>query len=239
MRSKLIARFCRLILCCTIAGLSPLASGQTATNVFAYTNLSVAVPDNDPNGTHNSQTVTGLAGSIANLQVTLDIEGTGDGAFNSDYYVELVNSAGGFVVLLNRTGISSANTFGNGDNGFNVTFSDSAAHDIHNYQNYSDVFNSGGQLTGTWQPDGENISPLADPSAFDNALSQQTAMLDSFYGESPDQTWTLFLADLSEGGTGKLVSWSLDITTVPEPPDANLLAVGLIAGLCFWAKWLK
>ena len=63
--------------------------------------------------------------------MSLDIAGTGDGAFNGDYYAELVNGAGGFAVLLNRAGVSSANSFGYGDNGFNVTLNDTAAQDIH------------------------------------------------------------------------------------------------------------
>jgi len=120
-----------------------------------------------------------------------------------------------------------------GDNGFSVTFSDSAANDIHFYQDYPGSFNPGGQLVGTWQPDGENIPPLSDPSAFDDTLSRQTAMLGSFDGGNPNDTWTLFLADLSEGGTAQVTGWSLDITTVPEPPEANLLGAGLVASLWF------
>jgi len=232
MNTLTIVRLCRLILCCVLVGLSPLASGQPATTIFSFTNLNKSIPDNDPNGVQNSQIVTGLSGHIVNLQLTLNIAGTG-GAFNGDYFVELVNSSGGFVVLLNRAGISSSNPFGYGDNGFSVTFSDFAANDIHLYRNYSDIFNLYGQLTGVWQPDGENISPLADPSAFDNALSQQTAMFSSFDGGNPNGTWSLFLADLSAGGTGQLDSWSLDITTVPEPAEINLLAAGLVAGLWF------
>jgi hypothetical protein len=229
-----IARFSGLMFFCVIAGVSPMASGQLATNIFSYDNLNVAIRDNDPNGVQNSQTVTGLAGSIAGFQVTLDIAGTGaGGAFNGDYFAELVNDTGGFAVLLNRAGMSSGNLLGNGDNGFSITFSDTAANDIHLYQNYPDSFNSDGQLTGTWQPDGENISPLSAPSAFDAALSQQTAMLSSFDGENPNGTWTLFLADLSQGGTGQLVNWSLDITTVPEPARNKIFAAGLVASLWF------
>lgn len=224
----------RLIFLCALSAAPLAASGQWATNVFNFNGLNMAIPDNDPNGVQNSQTVTGLSGSIADIQLTLDITGTGvSGAFNGDYYAELVNNQGGFAVLLNRAGMSSANPFGYGDDGFDLTFSDSAANDIHFYRDDSASFNPGGQLTGTWQPDGENISPLSDPSAFDNALSQQTAMLSSFDGESPNDTWTLFLADLSEGGTGQITSWSLTIATVPEPSETNLLATGLAASLWF------
>lgn len=220
------AFICRLFFWLCLA-VSSAALGQVTTN-FAFNNINLAIPDNNPNGAQNSQTITGLSGSISSIQVSLDIAGTGDGAFNGDYYAELVNGAGGFAVLLNRAGVSSANSFGYGDNGFNVTLNDTAAQDIHFYQNFSYDTNASGQLTGTWQPDGENISPLSNPSAFDNALQNQTAMLSSFDGDSPNDTWTLFLADLSQGGTGQVVSWSLDITTAPEPSETSLFAVGLI-----------
>ena len=223
----------RLIFLCALAAAPLAAFGQLTTNIFNFNGLNTAIPDNDPNGVQISENVTGLSGSIADIQLSLDIAGTGDaGAFNGDYYAELVNNQGGFAVLLNHVGMSSANPFGYGDDGFSVTFSDSAANDIHFYQDYSGSFNPGGQLIGTWQPDGENISPLSDPSAFDNAQSQQTAMLSSFDGGNPNDTWTLFLADLSEGGTAQVTGWSLDIATVPEPSEANFFAVGLIAS--FW-----
>jgi subtilisin-like proprotein convertase family protein len=222
---------CHLLLpvCLTMA---PAAFGQLTTD-FNFNNVNLAISDNNPNGVQNSQTIAGLSGSIVSLQVSLDIAGTGFGAFNGDYYVELVNGAGSFAVLLNRTGVSSANSLGYGDNGFDVTFADMAPDNIHFYQNFSYNLNPNGQLTGIWQPDGENISPLSNPSAFNSATQNQTAILSSFDGDSPNDTWTLFAADLSQGGTGQLVSWSLEITTVPEPQIAGLIATGLILYVCF------
>jgi len=214
-------------------GAAPTAFAQMTTN-FNFNSVNLAIPDNNWNGVQNSQTITGVPGSIADIQVSVMIAGTGLGAFNGDFYAELVNGAGGFAVLLNRVGVSSSNSFGYGYNGFNVTFSDTAAHDIHSYQNFSYDINPNGQLTGTWQPDGENISPLSNPSSFDNAMQNQGAMLSSFYGDSPNDKWTLFLADLSQGGTGQLVSWSLDITTVPEPNATSLVVIGLI--VCGWFR---
>jgi hypothetical protein len=210
---------------CIAAG--PVASGQVTTNI-AFNNINLAIPANNQFGVQNSQNITGVPGSIMNIQLNLDIAGTGYGAFNGNYYAELLNGAGGFAVLLNRVGVSSANPFGYSDNGFNVTFSDTAPQDVHFYQNLSHDLNVSGQLTGIWQPDGENISPLSNPPAFDSAQQNQTAMLGSFAGDSPNDTWTLFLADLSQGDTAEVVSWSLDITTAPEPGTTSLLAVGLI-----------
>lgn len=224
---------------CWLLAVLPLALFGQQTTTFNFNNVNVAIPDYDPNNpqlVQSSETISGLSGNILSIQVGLNLAGT-PVAFNSDYYVELVNGAGGFAVLLNRVGESSSNPFGYGDNGFNVTFSDAATNDIHFYQNDSDSFNPNGQLTGTWQPDGENISPASDPSAFDNAANQQTAMLSSFIGDSPDDTWTLFLADLAQGGTGQVSSWSLAITTTPEPTTASFLIVGLIClGIGFRRK---
>jgi len=53
----------------------------------------------------------------------------------------------------------------------------------------------------------------------------------------PNNTWTLFFADTSPGIENSLVSWSLDITAVPEPMEwALIIFFGLFAGLrgfCF------
>lgn len=212
---------------------APGALAQVATN-FMFNNVNMAVPSDDPSGAQNSQTISGVAGSIADLQVTLSIAGTGEGAFNGNLYVELLNGAGGFAVLLNRPGLSSSNPFGYGDNGLDVTFSDAAANDIHFYQSVTYNLNLSGQLTGTWQPDGENISPLSEPSAFDNALQNQTAPLSSFNGDSPDDNWTLYVADLAQGSSEQLDSWSLDFMTVPEPNETSLTAAGLI--LWIWIR---
>ncbi len=44
----------------------------------------------------------------------------------------------------------------------------------------------------------------------------------------PNNTWTLFFADTSPGIENSLVSWSLDITAVPEPTN---VALGLFAAV--------
>jgi hypothetical protein len=43
----------------------------------------------------------------------------------------------------------------------------------------------------------------------------------------------LFLADLSVGSQSQLVSWSLDIITVPEPSvwAFGIMSLGLLAGM--------
>lgn len=180
-----------------------------------------AIPDNDPNGLALATNLTMQGSSISAVTVGLVISG----GYNGDLYAYLVGPNGGFAVLLNRVGVSNtASAFGYGDAGFNVTFSDAAANgDIHYYQNVSNP--GGGALAGVWQPDGANIDPQSAPAAF--LTAGQTAMLASLDGTNPNGQWELFLADVSPGGQSTVVSWSLAITTVPEPTVLVLTGVGL------------
>jgi hypothetical protein len=49
---------------------------------------------------------------------------------------------------------------------------------------------------------------------------------------NPNGTWTLFFADVVQGGgTSTLTSWSLNLTAVPEPVNVALAVFGLcVAG---------
>jgi subtilisin-like proprotein convertase family protein len=75
----------------------------------------------------------------------------------------------------------------------------------------------GGALTGTWSTDGRAINP---DSVLD--ISLRSTSLASFNGLDPNGAWTLFVADVSPVGTGRLVSWQLEVTgsSVPEPGSA-------------------
>ena len=201
----------------TAALLTTVASAQTTftTNVTVNT----AVPDNDPSGLASGFSLAGLGGSITNLSVTLNFTG----GYNGDLFASLVGS-GGFAVLLNRVGVSGSNSNGYGDTGMAVTFLTGAAPDIHGYGGGSFSVNGSGQLTGTWGADGRNISPLSAGSAFD--LAGRTALLDSFLGGTANGNWGLFIGDYSPGDISTLVSYSVTVTTVPEPGTVALLALG-------------
>jgi len=93
---------------------------------------------------------------------------------------------------------------------------------------YRQVFNGDhttplpGSLTGTWPPEARTIDPGAvlDRSA-------RNAFLNSFNGVSIGGTLSLFVTDLSAGGTQQLDGWGLQITAVPEPAfTACAVAVG-------------
>jgi len=157
------------------------------------------LPDGNTTGWFDTRTVSGITGnSILDVNVFLDITG----GWNGDYYAYLTHSSG-FSVLLNRVGQTGGNPFGYGDAGLNVTLDDSAANgDIHLYQLTLDPL--GGALTGTWRPDGSSFS--------------------SFNGLDPNGSWTLFVADLSNGEVGTVANWGLRIdaeTGTVGVPDAG------------------
>ncbi len=204
----------------TILAAMSLAAGlqaQTVTNVFQQT-ANTLIPDANPNGYSSTNIVSGLFGGIQSVEVSLDITG----GYNGDLFAYL-SFGDGYAVLLNRAGKSSSDDFGYGDPGFNVTFSDFAATDIHLYGG-----NGGNQLTGTWQPDGRETDPFLVVSS-----DPRTAMLSSFNNLDPNGAWTLFVEDAATEEQSTLVSWSLEIVTVPEPSTLALAGLGGLSLLLF------
>lgn len=215
----------------TILLLGLVLSGRAMAEQYSYTFTNGnAIPDGNPAGLTDTRVISGIPSwaEIASVQVSLNISG----GYNGDLYAFLRHEVGnevGFAVLLNRVGKSSNNPldgelyFGYPDTGFLVTFSDSALADIHVYRSISYQTNSSGQLLGTWQPDGREVSPYtvltSDP---------RTAFLSSFIGLDPNGEWTLFLADCSSGEVATLESWRLDILVVPEPGSAVLVALAAV-----------
>ena len=202
------------------------AVAQTTENTYTFS-VNQLVPDANVNGLSMTTNLS-MSGNISDVTVGLDITG----GYNGDLFAFLSGPNGGYAVLLNRVGVSNnASSFGYGNQGFDIVLSDSAATDVHNYQGVSYTLNGGGQLTGTWVPDGRNIVPQSAPSLFGSTAP--SALLSSFNGTNPNGGWTLFVADLSVGGQSELVSWSLDIVTVPEPSVLvlGIMGLGLLAGM--------
>lgn len=190
--------------------------GQTLTNV-SFTSVNQLIPDGNPIGMSSTTNFSGIPGTVTSVTVNLDITG----GFNGDLYAYLAGPAGGFAVLLNRTGVTAGNANGYSDSGFNITLSDGSPN-VHLYQLDT---SPGGQLTGTWGPDGRNIDPQSAPNLFDSASTATD--LSSFVGNTADGTWTLFVADMSSGGQSTLVSWGLSVVTVPEPQTWALVVGGM------------
>ncbi len=196
---------------------------------FFFNTGSAAIPDNDPNGYHDSRTVGGMSGVISDVSVTLSISG----GYNGDLYAWL-SHGGGLSVLLNRVGRSSSSTLGYGDHGFGLdteqvrfTLDDQAAGDVHLYRAGPYALNTDGQLTGLWQPDGRVLDPESRADLFDTA--PRPDMLGVFDGLDPNGEWTLFVADQNPGDISTLTEWGLEITVVPEPSTLTLAGLGAAA----------
>ena len=211
-----------------IAATCLLAATSRSDTVLVYSNsVNSVVPDGNPVGLVSSATVSyaGPETGIVSVQVALNITG----GFNGDLYAYLLGPNGGFSVLLNRSGLTAGNPFGYGDAGFNITLADGYSN-IHNYQSGAYTI-TGGQLVGTWAPDGRNINPQSTGAQFDAAST--AAGLNTFIGSNLNGQWTLFLADLAGGGgNSQLVSWGLTIA-VPEPQTWAMLISGGVMLLAF------
>lgn len=220
-----------------IGWLSPGIHAQPALSAsFGESGLSQPILDNDPSGVARTVTVSRLAvGVHYDLQVSLSVEPTGLGAFNGDYYAYLFHetpSGSDFrlAVLMNRVGSSVGLPNGYSDSGFKITFVDSAPEDVHRYR----VSLGGAQtglVSGTWQPDGRNIDPLVSLDS-----SPRTAFLAPLGQIDPNGSWTLFIADMEAGGTGKLTGWEVRaVATIPEPSPVLMFGVGCLA----WLGWRR
>jgi hypothetical protein len=218
---------------------SPLLAQSLPGFVLGERSLQVGIPDWDSSGVARNQYVRGLDASVPyDLTVRLVIEGTAFGAFNGDYYAYLRHETpegleSKIAVLLNRVGRTASSPSGYGDSGFAVSFSDAASWDINRYQ----VALGGGvdsAVVGTWQPDGRRVAPMV---SFDT--SPRTALLEPLGRIDPNGAWTLFVADLEAGGTGKLVEWEVRGTPraiVPEPGSWALLLLGGALMAITWSR---
>jgi subtilisin-like proprotein convertase family protein len=228
-RAHRVARYARFASGCLMMGVLALGLGSARAAVYSSTYSSGFanggnIPDGNPIGWADSRTLSGITDfSIVNVTVSLNISG----GYNGDLYAYLSHD-GILVPLLNRVGVaasSPSSSFGYSQTGFNVTLSDSGVNDVHFYGRNSPSFNGSGQLTGTWQADGRNISPSSSPSSFDSA---SRVSFSSYANDNPNGTWTLFIADMVAGDQSQLQSWTLGIEAVPEPTN---VALGIFAGL--------
>ena len=179
------------------------------------------VPDNNYSGWTDTRTVT-LTPGYQMVDNTLAVNLNLSGGWNGDLFAYLVNSSGGFVVLLDRVGMPTP-ALGYGNAGMNVTLSATGAGgDIHNYGGL-------GVPTGAYQPDANNAGLL--PTAGSGLLS-------SFNGfNNPGATWTLFIADVSGGGVTTVNSWGLQMDIVAVPEVETWIAAALAGA--FGAFWLN
>lgn len=212
-------------------GLAVLALGGPAGAQVVW-NVNQPIPDGSGNGLADTRTLALGDTPIRSVRVELSVSPTGFGGWTGDLYAYLQHGDD-LAVLLNRPGRRDGQDAGYGDGGgFTIALDDAATHDIHDYRlplTGSHETPLAGRLTGVWQPDGRAVDPAEARSS-----SPRTAGLDVFDGANPSGDWTLFIADVGQGGTVQLDSWSLEVTLVPEPQAAaGAIAAGLL-GLAAW-----
>jgi subtilisin-like proprotein convertase family protein len=203
-----------VILAATCSARATLAIDPTGNGNF--TGLNATIPDGDPTGYQNSQSFSGLSGSIDNVTVGLDISG----GFNGDLvgYLIYQPSSGGPItsLLINQPGLGNPNGgpvlqyFGYSDAGMNVTLDDSITQANGNINSYGGNVVNSGIPTGTFNSAGGTLNS-------------------TFNGQIPNGTWTLALFDMSSGGDNTLVSWTLGVDVVPEPVTWALIIFGAVA----------
>jgi subtilisin-like proprotein convertase family protein len=180
--------------------LSAAAASAAVTSNYPFSS-GLPVPDNNINGLADSREITDTIGPLLYVTVTLQMTG----GWNGDLYAYLVHDTG-FTVLLNRLGRTTTDTVGSGTSGLNITFDDRATGDPHT------SLHASGTVSGSFQPDARTEDPATVTST-----SVRSAFLHSFTGLEPNGRWTLFVADLSAGGTATLENWTLHLTSIPEP----------------------
>lgn len=241
----------KLICTAGLVGMAATASAQDFS--WNENGINAFIPDGDLNGTVVTEDVS-LPGATINLdsfRVHLNIVGDPIGA-SGDLYVYLRSpdhtATGGnasvIAILLNRPGVPGNGGLGYQDSGLDLTFFDgtdpnATRSDVHYYQN--DPFytlGNGDGVTGVFKTDGRDITPLSAGSAFEAAARTKT--LEGFQGVDPNGSWSLFLADVSSGGSSRLVSWGLDFTPIPEPHQyAMVIGAGLLAFALYRRRTLK
>jgi subtilisin-like proprotein convertase family protein len=157
-----------------------------------------------------------ISGSVSDIPSGMTVGGLTvglniSGGYNGDLYAYLVAPNGTLVMLMNQPGVG-VNGYGASGAGMNITLSDAGGTSIQNET-------SGSVLGGSYSAAGS---------------------LSGFNGSAADGTWTLYFADLSNGGgTSELNSWSLGITAVPEP--VTLALVVFVAMLLAMAglRWAR
>ncbi len=198
-----------------------IGCGSIAVGDWIDWNVDAAIPDNEPMGLADTQSLSGYDNVIESIEVRLTISGN-PLAFNGDFFASLQSGNGGYAVLLNRVGRTETDPLGYGDNGFDITFTLSGT-DIHLYQDHAPTYDGQGRLTGIWGADGRNVDPDVVLDTY-----PRTANLHSFHGIDPNGNWTLFVADMNLNGDATLDSWGLNISVIPEPGTLGLLALGVV-----------
>lgn len=179
----------------TIAGLAD-ANGTARTNTF--TSLPpVRITDNTTANPYPSTlAVSGLFGNVTQVTVTLF---NFTHAFTSDVDMILAGPGGDSVVLMSKCG---DNGTANPVNAITLTFADSAANSL----------STAAITSGTFKPTNLSSANLVLPVPAPAGAS--STQLSVFNNKNPNGNWSLFVRDVSAGGSGAIAGgWSLTFNT--------------------------
>ena len=197
-----------------IAPLFAMSQGVGATTISNPG--AISFPDSGAATPYPSNIVSGLTGTITDVNVT--ISGLSH-TFPDDIDILLVGPGGQTILLMSDSGAAIDIT------NVTITFDDAASSSLPNGPTVT---------SGTFKPidyngnDGPNDTfPGPAPAG------PYSSLLSVFNGTNPNGTWSLFVLDDQAQDIGSIANgWSLDITTaaVPEPGSLMLLSLGF-AGL--------
>jgi hypothetical protein len=199
---------------------APVLSGLPATMVYQQkvvlagavsalqrtTSTPTAIPDYNGAGINQTMTIAGLtAGTNYQLNLGINISPLDAGVLGDlkIYLQHTLVSEGVTIVdqtrmILDRVGVEGLDLTGSLATGLNVIMSDSGAFNIQ-----GSPTDSATPLTGTWQP-----ASLLGGSSF--GLSTMGTKGDGSFNWNGD--WALVVADLANGGTMRLDSWSIQFS---------------------------
>lgn len=174
-------------------------TGGSCTDTAEFNGLSVAIPDDDPAGVDDAQTVSGIGGTVLGTDVTLEMI-----CFNishtwvGDLIVTLTAPNGASVVLTDRPGVPVISGVGCDGDDLDVCVELGLGNEMEN------VCNNLPAISGTFTAaNGTDLNSI------------------NLGGGSPNGTWTLNISDNAAQDLGTLNSWSLIFST---GPSANWVA---------------
>jgi hypothetical protein len=171
--------------------------------------------------------VAGLSEPVAEISVTFSDVLHGHPA---DIDALLVGPAGQNVMLMSDAGELLSETESIIDN-VDLTFRDGASPLPANVRITSGTY-APTNYQGIVEEIGEMDRTLPDPPP----VGPYGTTLSVFNGSNPNGTWKLFIQDDVDDESGEMQSWSLTVTTVPEPTSALLLGSGA-AMLFLWRRF--
>ncbi|MFA9196924.1 MAG: leucine-rich repeat protein [Aliarcobacter sp.] len=214
---------------------APVLTGLPATMVYQQkvvlagavsalqrtTSTPTAIPDYNGAGISQTMTIAGLtAGTNYQVNLGINLSALDEGVLGDlKMYLRHTLVSGGVTmvdqtrILLDRVGVV-AGDLGSLATGLNVIMSDSGASNI---QSSDTPAHSGTPLTGTWQP-----ASLLGGTSF--GLSTMGTKSDGSFNWNGD--WALVVADLANGGTMRLDSWSMQFSDL-SASDTSVETAGL------------